>query len=125
MKTKFALLFLILLSFSLFADTNTLTLTWLQPPGYQSTLYSATNLNGSWSSFGAVNPPYSTPETNQTAFFYVVVAPTNAENVAIIYTNDPNVEGLKPANTNASAIAYSYDGSGSFYGWSTVYQEWR
>jgi hypothetical protein len=53
---------------SAFAD-STLTLTWMQPPGYQSTLYESTNLNGSWTTFGVVNPPVTTQTTNQVAFF--------------------------------------------------------
>jgi len=126
MKLKLTLAtILTTLAFSIIAGTNTLTLTWLQPPGYQSTLYSSTNLGGGWSSLGTANPPYSTEETNKVSFFYVSVAPTNYPNSDVIYTNDPNVEGLKPASTNKPSIAYKDDGSGAIYGWSITSQMWK
>jgi len=45
-------------------------------------------------------------------------------NPPVIYTADPNTEGLKPVNTALPAVAYSSDGSGAFFGWSVVQQKW-
>lgn len=103
---------------------ESLTLTWIQPPGYQSTLYSSTNIAGAWTQWGVVNPPVVTQTTNQMAFFYVVVVPTNAASL-FIYTNNPNIEGLKPSNTNAPAMAYTDDGSGPMWVWSITEQAWK
>jgi hypothetical protein len=101
-----------------FAQSNVLTLTWLQPAGFHSTLYSSTNLNGEWTSLGEVNPPAYVTPTNPVTFFYVSVAPSNLFNEPIIYSTDPNAENLKPEFTNRPAMAYSEDGSGGIYGWS-------
>ena len=123
MKTFFASILIAVLAIALTAQT--LNLTWMQPAGYQSTLYEATNINGSWTAMGVVNPPVAVQTTNQVAFFYVAVAPTNLVNSDVIYSNDPNAENLKPADTNKPAMAYSFDGSGAIYGWSVQYQQWR
>ena len=45
-------------------------------------------------------------------------------NAAVIYTADPNTEGLKPADTTKPALAYSSDGSGPVFGWSVALQKW-
>lgn len=45
-------------------------------------------------------------------------------NAPVVYTTDPNVEGLTPTNTSAPAVAYSADGSGAVYGWSVASQLW-
>lgn len=114
----------LILTITSFAQA-TLTLIWIEPPGYQSTLYSSTNLNGSWSSLGEVNPPYLTQPTNQVTFFYVVVMPTNTVNHAVIYLTNPNTENVKPANTNAPALAYSDDGAFPLWVWSIIDQMWK
>lgn len=123
MKTLLTGLALLAVASTLLAS-ETLTLTWIQPPGYQSTLYSSTNVAGAWTEWGVVNPPIVTQTTNQMAFFYVVVAPTNSGSL-LIYTNNPNTEGLKPTNTNAPAMAYTDDGSGPTWVWSITQQVWK
>jgi hypothetical protein len=45
-------------------------------------------------------------------------------NAPVIYTADPNVEDLKPADVNSPSTAYSADGTGAFFGWSVKYQKW-
>jgi hypothetical protein len=45
-------------------------------------------------------------------------------NPPVTYTADPNAEGVKPADVTKPAVAYSLDGSGSFYGWSVAQQKW-
>ena len=42
----------------------------------------------------------------------------------VVYTTDPNAEGLKPAVTTLPATAYSSNGAGSIYGWSVATQSW-
>jgi hypothetical protein len=66
------------------ADTNILELTWIQPPSYQSTLYTSTNLADAWKPLSTNSPPFSTYSDKSFAFFYVVVSPTN--NTIIRYT---------------------------------------
>jgi hypothetical protein len=91
MKTLIKTLFLIF-AVSSFAQTNILILTWVQPPGYQSTLYESQNLGTgwqNWTNLGSVAPPFSVTPTNQTAFFYVVVAPTNAVSDYVNYAGPP------------------------------------
>lgn len=45
-------------------------------------------------------------------------------NPPVVYTNDPNTEGLTPANTTLPAVAYSSNGQGSIFGWSVALQQW-
>ena len=45
-------------------------------------------------------------------------------NTPVVYTADPNTEGLTPANAALPCVAYSADGSGSFYGWSVATATW-
>lgn len=71
------------------AETNTLVLTWIQPPNFQSTLYESTNLNGGWSEFGVVNPPVVVQPTNPVVFFTVTVAPTNFPSDFVDYSGPP------------------------------------
>ena len=71
------LLLLALFTIKSVADTNVLELTWSQPPGYQSTLFTATNLAGAWSPISTNPPPFTTVSDKEVAFFYVVVSPTN------------------------------------------------
>lgn len=40
------------------------------------------------------------------------------------YTTDPNTELVVPDSLTDPAVAYSADGSGSFYGWSIATQSW-
>lgn len=75
MRRILPVLFLILATAIAHSQTNTLILTWMQPPGYDSTLYYATNLNGTWSEISTDAPPYTTQQTNPISFFYVNVAP--------------------------------------------------
>ena len=76
MKIKLAIL-LVIASLTSFADTNVLELTWSQPIGYQSTLYTSTNLGGAWQPLSTNPPPFTTVSDKSVAFFYVVVSPTN------------------------------------------------
>lgn len=73
---------------------------------------------------GVINPPVITSPTNQVSFFYVNVVPTNVTGF-VIYTNNPNTEGLKPLYTNAPSMAYTDDGAGSLYVWSIIDQMWK
>lgn len=66
---------LALLTTTCLASTNTLILTWNQPPGYVSTLYYSTNLAGVWCPISTNAPPYTTVQTNPIAFFWVNVVP--------------------------------------------------
>lgn len=45
-------------------------------------------------------------------------------NLNMIYINDPNAEGLVPANPTLPCMAYSQSGSGAVFGWSTDQQSW-
>jgi hypothetical protein len=62
--------------------------------------------------------------TNPTLTAGAWVAPAEGANPAVEYISDPNVENLTPADITKTAVAYSRDGSGSFYGWSTGQQKW-
>ena len=77
MKTILTLLTILALNDTAVSQTNLLNLMWLQPPGYQSTLYSATNLNGQWKLLASQPPPASLLCTQSTAFFIVMIQPTN------------------------------------------------
>lgn len=74
-----------------FGTTNTLVLTWAQPPGYTSQLYTATNLAGSWTPFVLTTnaPPVCVAATQSVAYFYVTVAPTNVVNLSLAGCGDP------------------------------------
>ena len=45
-------------------------------------------------------------------------------NFPVVYVADPNAEGLMPADPTKPGVAYSADGSGSFYGWNTTTLTW-
>lgn len=104
--------------------TNVLELVWQEPVGWQSSLYSATNLGGNWSLLSTSSPPVTVYPTQSAAFFYVQVMPANAGNGVIAYTNDPNAEGVRPSNTNQSAAAISY-GGGQVFWWIVSNQQWE
>jgi hypothetical protein len=95
---KLLILLGICLGGALLASTNFLQLVWLQPPGYQSALYSSTNLGNGWTSFGVVNPPFNVCPTGQVAYFYVSVSPAN---VPGNYAG-----GSDPTNVNAMMGSY-------------------
>ena len=76
MKTS-ATLLAVLLAWTATAQTNLLNLMWIQPVGYQSTIYSTTNINGQWQPLTNVSPPASLLCTQQSAFFIVMMQPTN------------------------------------------------
>lgn len=106
------------------AATNILVLTWNEPVGYHSTLYESTNLISGWTQFSTSSPPVSVESAKDSAFFYVTVEPE--KNPAIlIYTNDPNQDGLKPMDTNGPAIAYDQFGQHATYFWSPATQSWN
>lgn len=100
---KLLTLLIVLSAISLAANTNVLQLIWMQPPGYESTLYSATNLGGAWTSLGVVNPPFNVSPTNQVSYFYVSVAPTNDPGNYVGNTDPTNVDAMAGSyfvNTN-------------------------
>jgi hypothetical protein len=45
-------------------------------------------------------------------------------NPPVVYQIDPNAENLKPANPQASCLAYSSNGAGSIFGWEVASQTW-
>jgi hypothetical protein len=95
------ILALLLTCITAFSETNVLELVWAQPPGYSSTLYTATNILGTWTplTIPSNQPPVSVTATQSQAFFYVVVSPP--QNMA--GSGDPiaNVPaGVTYVNTN-------------------------
>lgn len=52
------------------------------------------------------------------------ISSTAVANPPVVYTADPNTEGLTPANAALPCVAYSADGSGSIYGWSVATTTW-
>lgn len=97
------------------AQTNVLQLVWAQPPGYSSTLYTATNLGGTWSVLSTNSPPLSVTATQQVAFFYVVVTPTNT-NPQQVFSG--NYHGGVPDITPVAAVALTVDTSnGNLWSW--------
>lgn len=121
MKRTLLISILLLSALIAFSD-DTLTLTWDQPPGFSSTLFTSTNLNGCWTSLGTVNPPYITQETNRVAFFYVSVAPTNIVNVPVLYTNGtPGV----PQYPASPCIAYDPNGILPLMVWRVSDRTWN
>lgn len=97
MKTKLTFLLFVLTSFICRADTNVLELTWSQPIGYQSTLYTSTNLAGTWQPLSTNPPPFTTVSDKPVAFFYVVVTPTNT--IRLNYAGDNSVFNLRPSGS--------------------------
>jgi len=77
--------------------------------------------------YTGTNWTISTPSTNLTALQLqrISLAVTNPVNMPVIYSANPNIENLKPFYTNAPAVAYSLDGTGAVYGWSTNLYIWR
>lgn len=125
MLKKTILLILSITSMRLSAQTtNTLILTWNQPVGYHSTLYESTNLLSGWSQFSTSSPPVSVQSEKESAFFYVTVSPPNNPSI-LIYTNDPNMDGIKPSDTNGVGIAYDPTGIHGTYFWSANDQHWN
>ena len=43
----------------------------------------------------------------------------------VVYTNDPNIEGVVPPMTNAGAMAYRTDAQGGLWTWDIKSQKWR
>lgn len=123
MKKLFSLTFLMVVCLTTFAD-QTLHLTWEQPLGWHSTLYSSTNLDGTWSQFSTSSPPVDVQPTNQVAFFQVIVAPSNTINGAMIYNTDPNGESLIPEFPLKPAVCYSLTPGANGYCWDTNSQIW-
>lgn len=109
----------------IFASTNTLVLTWTQPPGYVSTLYASTNLTGTWTPLGVVTPPITTLPTNPVTFFYVAVAPTNQLNGGELYVSDPNTELVTPRFPSKPDYAYAEGGLSPVYYWNTSTHIWE
>lgn len=99
---KKVVLLLTLICAATFAGTNTLVLTWSQPPDYASTLYYSTNLAGTWSPISTNPPPYTTIETNPVSFFTVVVAPQTQFAGGTDPTNINAVPGSTYVNTNTA-----------------------
>lgn len=121
MKKLLILVPLLCLSF-----TNVLTLEWVQPPGYQSTLYQATNVNGNWVVLAVTNPPVSLLTTQNAAFFWVSVAPTNRMNPIMSYDNDPIDEGVVPPYPDLQAFCYSTNGNWQGLAmWNPYLHEWQ
>jgi hypothetical protein len=117
MKIKLALI-LTLLTSVIYADTNVLELTWLQPPGYQSELFTSTNLVGVWQPLSTNAPPFQTYSDKDVAFFYVVVKPTPIQmnyvggfdpsaitalaGATFVGTNDPTSFWFKVSNVSSN-----------------------
>lgn len=101
------------------ASTNILQLTWLQPPGYQSTMYCATNMTGCWTSLGVVNPPYNVCPTNPVVFFYVSVAPVSKPQNYVGGTDPTNdaMAGSYFVNTNTGDWWVNLDGGANGWIW--------
>lgn len=95
---KTVIIFLLTLTCS-FADTNVLQLVWSQPPGYSSTLYTATNLAGTWTALATNENPVSVTTTQSVAYFYVVMTPQTQLAGNADPTNDAPV-GATFVNTN-------------------------
>lgn len=102
-----------LMSCTASAGTNNLNLMWVQPVGYQSTIYQATNINGQWQPLAVTAPPAALTCTQSSAFFIVVMTPTNQ--VPTIFGNyaggEPN---FTPAGSNGVAVDTS-NGTEWFY----------
>jgi len=43
----------------------------------------------------------------------------------MVYTNDPNAEGLVPDGTNVAALAYQLDGNGGMWSWDFRSRRWK
>lgn len=123
-KTIVLLLTLLTLTAAVAQTTNVLVLTWNEPIGSHSTLFQATNLLSGWSEFSTSSPPVSINEAAPAAFFYVHVEPSQSPDI-LIYTNNPNSDGLRPANTNGVGIAYDQFGNHGTYYWSPITQSWN
>lgn len=110
-------------------SATTLTLTWNQPTGYSSTLYSATNIDGTWTEFSESSPPVDVDTTNQVSFFKVDVFPTNASdyyNSTLIYTNEvggPNAQGQIPQRIHEPSLTYFI--GGNIWTWDTNDFTWK
>lgn len=101
-----------LLLWSLFAtyalaQTNQLSLMWIQPVGYQSTIYQATNLNGQWYFMTNQPPPASILCTQHSAFFIILMAPTNQPTCT--------AGNGQPTNIAAAGSTYYQMDTGSFW----------
>jgi hypothetical protein len=126
MKNKLIILICLCIAFMAMASTNVLELTWQVPPGWRSTLYTATNASGGWSLLSTGAPPVSVNPTGTMVFFYVQVAPPPTGNPIMGFFNDPTAEGVIPANTNLPALCYSTNGSWqSAYFWNIDAQTWN
>lgn len=90
------------------AGTNTLQLTWVQPPGYTCQLYTATNIAGTWTALTEVtNPPTCVQATQSMAFFYVTMAPTNQISMSLAGNGDPTND-VPPGATYIDVIGQNF-----------------
>jgi hypothetical protein len=121
---KILFLLPLLLALSASAQTNVLQLTWQQPPGWHSDLYSSTNVNGGWSLLSTNAPDVSVVATQSQACFTVIVSPP-VQNGVCGYTNDPTAEGVRPLNTNQPAFAIGYFNSSELWWWIVADQQWE
>lgn len=108
MRILWLLVLSLYLTLACHAGTNTLVLTWALPPGYTSTLYCSTNLGSGWSLLSTNAPPYTTEQTNQMAFFTVIVAPPLPSITSSNYAG--GAPTLVPTADTAVTID-TYDGS--------------
>jgi hypothetical protein len=53
-----------------------------------------------------------------------VIPTVKQTNPPVVYTADPNVEGLTPLDSTQPCVAYSADGSLAFFGWDTTNLVW-
>lgn len=112
------ILALLLTCVSAFSETNVLELVWTQPPGYSSTLYTATNISGAWTPLAIPSnqPPVSITATQSQAFFYVVVSPP--QNMA--GSGDPHLNtpmGVTYVNTNTGDFWINLYGGTNGWNW--------
>lgn len=99
MNKSLFVIVLVAVIFSVKADTNVLQLVWVQPPGYESTLFTATNLSGAWTPLATNVNPVSVTATQSVAYFYVVMTPQTQLAGKGDPTNDAPV-GATFVNTN-------------------------
>jgi len=54
-----------------------------------------------------------------------VIPTVKQTNPPIVYTADPNAEGLTPLDPTQPCVAYSADGTLAIYGWNVGNQNWN
>lgn len=63
--------------------------------------------------------------TQKITLTQIIALITGTQSQLLIYTTtDPTTDGIVPANQNAPAKAYKFDGSGADYSWRTDTHEW-